>query len=402
MPYRPRLIAAVAAAALVTMTAVIPASADPITDKQRQAQQIADDIERLGDQAADLGEKYNGAVVELQHADADVKDAEAKLNELEAKLGSVRSAAGAFAVRAYVYADQTTGVAAMLSGSSMSDGSAQREGYNEVALGNTTDVTDGMKALIEDADRQRGVLDAKRAQQANLAQVTKKRQQAAEGAQVKQQQALVKVKGELNTLVVKEQQRRADEAARQAEAAKQQAQAALLAAQQRTAVANATPASRPAAAAGAVNRPTTANDTGDQGDTGGSDGPSSVSAPHIDVPATSPGAATAVRAALSQLGVPYRFAAASPGQAFDCSGLTLWAWGQAGVSLPHFAASQYGMLPHVPLDDLQPGDLVFFYGDLHHVGIYIGNGMMVHAPRTGDVVKVSSLQGRNLVGAARP
>jgi cell wall-associated NlpC family hydrolase len=401
MPHRPRLAAAFAAAALVTMTAVIPASADPITDKQRQAQQIADEIERLGDQAADLGEKYNGALVQMQQADANVKDAEAKLAVLESKLGAVRTAAGAFAVKAYVYADQTTGVAAMLSGTSMSDGSAQREGYNDVALGNTSDVTDGMKAVIEDANRQKADLDAKRAQQANLAAVTKKRQQAAEAAQGKQQQALVKVKGELNTLVVQEQQRRAAEAARQAQAAKQQAEATLLAAQQRTAAAAAAP-SRPTAATGTVNRTATASDGGDQGDTGGSDGPSSMSQPQIDIPATSPGAATAVRAALSQLGVPYRFAAASPGQAFDCSGLTMWAWGQAGVSLPHFAASQYGMLPHVPLDQLQPGDLVFFYSDLHHVGLYIGNGMMVQAPRTGDVVKVSPLAGRNLVGAARP
>ena len=401
MPHRPRLVAAFAVAALVTMTAVIPASADPITDKQRQAQQIADEIERLGDQAADLGEKYNGALVQLQQADADVKDSEAKLADLEAKLGAVRTAAGAFAVKAYVYADQTTGIAAMLSGTSISDGSAQREGYNDVALGNTSDVTDGMKAVIEDANRQKADLDAKRAQQANLAAVTKKRQQAAEAAQTKQQQALVKVKGELNTLVVQEQQRRAAESARQAQAAKQQAEATLLAAQQRTAAAAAAPA-RPTAATGTINRPATASDNGDQGDTGGSDGPSSVSQPQIDIPATSPGAATAVRAALSQLGVPYRFAAASPGQAFDCSGLTMWAWAQAGVSLPHFAASQYGMLPHVPLDQLQPGDLVFFYSDLHHVGLYIGNGMMVQAPRTGDVVKVSPLAGRNLVGAARP
>ena len=101
------------------------------------------------------------------------------------------------------------------------------------------------------------------------------------------------------------------------------------------------------------------------------------------------------------LGTPYKYGGNGP-DSFDCSGLTLWAWAQAGVSLPHFAASQYGMLPHVPLNQLQPGDLVFFYSDLHHVGIYIGNGMMVHAPRTGDVVKVSPLAGRNLVGAARP
>jgi len=399
MPFRPRLVAAAAVSALLTMSAVIPASADPITDKQRQAQQIADEIERLGDAAADLGEQYNGAVVELQQVEADVKDAEAKLAELEAKLGTVRTAAGAFALKAYVYADQTSGVAAMLNGTSVSDGSAQREGYNQVALGNTSDVTDDMKALIEDADRQRNVLDTKRAQQANLAEVTKKRQQAAESAQTKQEQTLVKVKGELNTLVVKEQQRRAAEAARQAEVAKQQAQAALLASQQRAAAASARPS---AAATTPQTRTTTAAD--DDEDSGGGNGAATKTdpSPQFDVPATSPGAATAVRAALSQLGVPYRFAAASPGVAFDCSGLTLWAWAQAGVSLPHFAASQYGMLPHVPLDQLQPGDLIFFYSDIHHVGIYIGNGMMVHAPRTGDVVKVSPLQGRNLVGAARP
>jgi peptidoglycan DL-endopeptidase CwlO len=398
MPHRPRLIAASAVAALVTMSAVLPASADPITDKQRQAQQIADEIERLGDAAADLGEQYNGAVIELQQADAAVKEAEAKLADLEAQLGTVRTAAGAFALKAYVYADQTSGMAAMLNGTSVAEGSAQREGYNEVALGNTSDVTDGMKAVIEDADRQKADLDAKRAQHANLAEVTQKRQQAAEAAQAKQEQTLVKVKGELNTLVVKEQQRRAAEAARQAEVAKQQAQAALLASQQRAAGAGA-PSTRPSPATGTVNRTVTAGDIGDNGEDSGS--PTNPP-PQFDLPATSPGAATAVRAALSQLGVPYRFAAASPGQAFDCSGLTQWAWGQAGVSLPHFAASQFGMLAHVPVDQLQPGDLVFFYSDLHHVGIYIGNGMMVHAPRTGDVVKVSPLQGRNLVGAARP
>jgi cell wall-associated NlpC family hydrolase len=80
----------------------------------------------------------------------------------------------------------------------------------------------------------------------------------------------------------------------------------------------------------------------------------------------------------------------------------MWAWGQAGVSLPHFAAAQYAMLPRVPRDDLQPGDLVFFYSDVSHVGIYIGNGQFVHAPRTGDVVKISPLAGRNFIGGARP
>jgi cell wall-associated NlpC family hydrolase len=373
---RPRLLAAVAAIALVTTAAVIPASADSISDKQRQAQQIADNIEQLGDTAAALGEQYDGAIEKLQKADADVAAAQAKLDDLQSKLGSIRSAAGAFAVKAYIYADQTTGIAAMLSGSSVADGSAQREGYDIVALGNTSNVTDDMKALIEDTNRQKADLDTKRATQAQLADYTQQRQKAALAAQAKQQQVLVKVKGELATLVKQEQQRRAAEAARQDAIAKQQAQATLAAAQSRSA-ASATVQAGSAASAAAGSAESAA-------------------------PALSAGAGAAVRAALSQLGVPYRFAAASPGQAFDCSGLTMWAWAQAGVSLPHFAASQYAMLPHVPLSDLQPGDLVFFYRDLHHVGIYIGNGNFVQAPRTGDVVKVSPLAGRDLVGAARP
>jgi cell wall-associated NlpC family hydrolase len=427
------VVAAACAVALVSASAVIPASADPIGDKQRQANQIADEIERLGDAAADLGEEYNGAVVRLQQADADVKAAETKLGELEAKLGSVRTAASAFALRAYMYADQTSGVASLLSGTSIDGGSAQREGYNTVALGNTADVTDNMKALIEDADRQKAALETARSQQAQLAQFTKDRQKAAETAQAKQQQTLVKVKGELATLVQQEQKRRADAEAAQALADRQRAEAALQQAAQAQAQAAqaqaraATSTTAPAAAPGSTPSPsqaiapkkattTTAPDTGtsdggptsstgggnDDGDEGGSNGDQKADPPAVDVPPTSPGAATAVRAALSQLGVPYKFAAAEPGVAFDCSGLTMWAWAQAGVSLPHFAASQYRMLPHVAREDLQPGDLVFFYSDLHHVGIYIGNGNFVQAPRTGDVVKISPLAGRNYVGAARP
>ena len=89
------------------------------------------------------------------------------------------------------------------------------------------------------------------------------------------------------------------------------------------------------------------------------------------------------------LGVPYVWGGASP-SGFDCSGLIMYAYAQIGVSLPHHAASQYGMGSSVSRDALQPGDLVFFNG-LSHAGIYIGGGQFIHAPHTGDVVKVSSL-----------
>jgi peptidoglycan DL-endopeptidase CwlO len=103
-------------------------------------------------------------------------------------------------------------------------------------------------------------------------------------------------------------------------------------------------------------------------------------------PSTHSGAANV---ALSELGVPYVWGGSTP-SGFDCSGLVMWAYAQVGVSLPHSSYAQYGYGVPVSRDQLQPGDLVFFDG-LGHVGIYIGGGQFVHAPHTGDVVKVSSL-----------
>ena len=111
---------------------------------------------------------------------------------------------------------------------------------------------------------------------------------------------------------------------------------------------------------------------------------------------------TAVLAALSQLGVAYRYATSEPGVGFDCSGLTSWAWGQAGVYLPHQSRQQYGMLPHVPVSAAQPGDLLFFYSPISHVSIYLGGGQQVHAPNSGTTVKTGTVNWSRVVGVGRP
>ena len=106
--------------------------------------------------------------------------------------------------------------------------------------------------------------------------------------------------------------------------------------------------------------------------------------------------------AMNYLGVPYVWGGASP-SGFDCSGFTMYVYAQVGISLPHNAAMQYGMGSPVGREFLQPGDLVFFNG-LGHVGLYIGGGQFIHAPHTGDVVKISSLTGwyaSTYVGARR-
>ena len=109
----------------------------------------------------------------------------------------------------------------------------------------------------------------------------------------------------------------------------------------------------------------------------------------------------AVAIAQQYLGVPYVYGGASP-SGFDCSGLVMYVYAQLGVSLPHNAAAQYGALPHVSRSALQPGDLVFFYG-FGHVGIYVGNNTVIHAPHTGTVVSSRTcLHGPHRVPRASP
>ena len=122
-------------------------------------------------------------------------------------------------------------------------------------------------------------------------------------------------------------------------------------------------------------------------------------------PVNGSAAAIAVDAAMSVIGTQYVWGSADPNVGFDCSGLTSWAWAQAGVYIPHSSAAQYSSLPHVPLDAVQPGDLIFYYSPISHVALYIGGGQIVHATHPGadGAVHVDSMYGYDPpVGAARP
>jgi peptidoglycan DL-endopeptidase CwlO len=116
---------------------------------------------------------------------------------------------------------------------------------------------------------------------------------------------------------------------------------------------------------------------------------------------TSGRASAALSYAMAQVNKAYVYGAAGP-SAFDCSGLTMMAWAQAGVALPHSSSAQYSSGPHIPESELQPGDLVFYYSPISHVGMYIGNGLIVNALNPGAGVRVSDLHSMPYVGAVRP
>jgi cell wall-associated NlpC family hydrolase len=111
-------------------------------------------------------------------------------------------------------------------------------------------------------------------------------------------------------------------------------------------------------------------------------------------------AATAIRYAMAQVGKAYVYGAAGP-SAFDCSGLMMMAWAQAGIALPHSSSAQYGMGRHVSSQELQPGDLVFYYSPISHVAMYIGNGLIVEAANPGAGVRVSGVFSMPFAGATR-
>jgi cell wall-associated NlpC family hydrolase len=147
------------------------------------------------------------------------------------------------------------------------------------------------------------------------------------------------------------------------------------------------------------------------GGSAGGDAPVALPAPP---PSDGSLGARAVSAAMQWLGTPYSWGGGSASGptagigrgagtvGFDCSGLTLYAWAQAGVSLSHFTGSQWNEGARISsMSQLLPGDLVFFGGDLGHMGMYIGGGQMIHAPHTGDVVKISAISSGYYASAFR-
>ncbi len=130
-------------------------------------------------------------------------------------------------------------------------------------------------------------------------------------------------------------------------------------------------------------------------------GPTTASTSGTPVVAGSSRGATAVAFAKKQLGKPYLYGAAGP-NAYDCSGLTSQAWKAAGVTLPRTSQTQIGVGTAVSRSELQPGDLVFYYGDISHVALYVGNGQIIHAPNSRSSVKYADVDSMPWAGARRP
>jgi cell wall-associated NlpC family hydrolase len=371
-----------------------------INATQAQITQIESTLTQEEQQTSILDDKYNTAVQNLQNAQSALQTIASNLAQTRAEVASDKQMVSNDAVAAYVYGTPEVGIASYFNTTATL--SQARTQYTDSIVGNLTKDEEALQ-------RSEATLQSQQAQQQNIAaQAQQEAAQAKSLAQANQQEAaatqatLNQVQGQLAQEVaqaaIQEAQQEAAAAAAAASAAqRQQATAAAAAA---ATVAGAVGGSASGAAA-----TTAANQAGQQSG-GTSTGPVTGSAQG------SGSGMAAVQAAVSQLDVPYVFGGEQPGVGFDCSGLVQWAWAQAGVSIPRTTETEWPSLPHVSLNALEPGDLLFYYnldGDnqVDHVVMYTGSGpygtdTVIQAPFTGSTVSYSPIFTGGLIGAARP
>ncbi len=357
---RPGRTSLVAATALLVSlvaplaVAVQPAGADKIGDARARAAQLARQIDANNERISLLDEQLNAANLRISQLQADIKSAQAAVATADRVSASLRGDLGTRAAALYRQG------ASEATGATTSQASSAAAVYSQALADRDQQTLSRYKrARQEQTARQKVLRGAEHAAEAQQHATLVARSQIA-AANDQQRRLLAQTKGEIASLV---KQAQADLAAAQAAAARRRMQQA----------------------ADAAN-----NNSGSSAPVG----------PPMHVVAPNPQAQTAVDTALAQIGKWYRFAAAGPTE-FDCSGLTMYAWAAAGFSLPHSAAAQYAMLPHVPIGQVQAGDLVFYGSPIHHVGMVVSPGTMVEASHTGTQIRLSSYYRPDFAGAAR-
>jgi cell wall-associated NlpC family hydrolase len=339
----------------IALTAVSPAMGATIAQKQAEADRIEAQVETLNSKAEIATEKYNTARYRYESLSDQVRTSNAKIKKLRARTKVLQTHLDTRANE--MYRSGPLGFVPVL----LNVNDFEELDYTIRVLTSMNQSDAQTVAELKQNKAEEAATNAKLvAAKANAAKQKKSmsdNEDAVKGQLADRQRVLDGLNGEVRNLLA--QKKAADEAAARAR------YAAL------------------------VQRQSSSGTKSASSDSGG------------DAPTSSKGAA-AVYWAMKAIGKPYRYGAGGP-NAFDCSGLTSWAYGKAGISLPHSSGAQISQGPRISKSNLEPGDLVFFGSPIHHVGMYVGGGDFIEAPYTGMSVRVVSLGRRSdYVGACRP
>jgi cell wall-associated NlpC family hydrolase len=360
----PIIIAALAALGVFLLLAAGPATADPsIASKREQAQAVLAQIRGLDSSLGRASEANNLADIQQTHIDADHKTYVRQLVIARSSLGAAQVHIAKRLRALYINGDSGGPVEVILGAKSLDD-LLDRLDMAERVGGQDAQVLKDVRKFRNEVRKRGAQLRSDRARQAQVVAERAAQKRSIEGQLAERKRLAASIQDEITRMEAAEERRQA-ELERQARARLEAAAAARASARQQTLDLSSGPATDFPA-----------------------DGTSSASSVSAPAPPSKYGGVVGI--AMQYLGTPYVWGGASPG-GFDCSGFAMYVYAQVGISLPHNAAMQYNSVG-VPVsrDDLQAGDLVFFDG-LGHMGIYIGGGQFIHAPHTGDVVKISSL-----------
>ena len=351
------------------LLAVGSASADPsIQSKRAQAEAIMAQVQQLDQSLEQSVEAYNYANIELDRIDRDLASNKRHLKAARKSLGIAQARIAERLRDLYVNGEGDSALEVIFGSSSLDDIITRLDAIQRVSSEDTR-ILSAVKRFRDAVETRREQLRQARADQARIVQERAAQRSSIESRLAERQQMLSSVKDEIARIQAEEQRRQAALAAQ----ARARLEAARLAAQQAN-----------------LQSQTVIESSTDYG---------VVTAPAPPPDGTK--ASQVISIAMGYLGTPYVWGGMSP-SGFDCSGLIAYVYAQIGISLPHHAASMYGYGVPVSYDDLQPADLVFFSG-LGHMGMYIGGGQFIHAPHTGDVVRITSMSERwgSYVGARR-
>ncbi len=347
-----------------------PAAGDAVSDAKAKAAAIEAQLTQAQNQMSALSQQYDAAVYHLSQINSSITATQAKIAADQQQVATDKATLSKAAVANYISDGTAAAANPIFAGNNKTLGAVTE--YNEIATGDLNLAVDNLHSAENQLNAQQAQLQSEQSQAQSQVSVERNAVAQNEQAVGQQKAALAQEQGQIAELVQQQQQQEAAAAAKAAQA-RQQAAAAS--------------AATPRTSSGSANLAGL-----------------SQAAP----PPTAPGGTGAVQAAESQIGVPYVWGGESPkgsgSPGFDCSGLTAWSWGQVGVGLPHYSGAQMADTTPVPINDLQPGDLLFYGpGGSDHVAMYVGPGTMIEAPYTGATVWTTGLRlGDGFVGAGRP
>ena len=385
-PRHRRLGVFVGIALLIPIVTAPAAFGDPLADKRAEAVRIQEQLSRQGERVSVLAERSNRARLKVSEVEGSLARTQADVARSDERLQETRSRLAAAAVLAYVHGGSNSMIAKLARGSQ--DDMVVRTQYLRVTVADQRRVIGDVRSAKQDFEFHKNRLDSEQKAAADAAGEAAAASDAAVEAEEAQRAVLGRVTGELGDLVAAEQARREAEAVRDRPAPVAAAEAPRFNDTPRVPTQPAPPA-QPQSQPEGQSRPQTTT---------------TVAAQAAPVPTSGKGA-IAVAEARKHLGKPYVWGGSGP-NSFDCSGLTAWAWKAAGVSLSHSAYNQYFETTRVPINAVQPGDLLFFgkngVESIHHNAIYIGNGDMIEASQTGTPVRIRGWRSVDIVGAGRP